>query len=141
MSFPIVRVVTLAALGWLLYRSRGPLTDWAEERPKPGDREQDSTAPRRVTVKGPKKDDVAEPPDVDITEPEAAAEPDDLTRIRGIGPAIAKHLNAAGITPWAQLAATEVSALQAILDEAGPRYRVHKPKAWPGLAAELASAN
>ena len=67
--------------------------------------------------------------------------PQALVKIRGIGPAIERLLNASGITTWAQLAATEVSDLQAILDQAGPRYRVHDPSTWPEQAAELAAAN
>ena len=80
----------------------------------------------------------------DEDEPEATAEADeppasdDLTRIEGIGPKIAGLLNAAGIHTWAQLAEAEVATLQKVLDEAGPRYRIHDPATWPqqaGLAA------
>ena len=59
--------------------------------------------------------------------------------VEGIGPKIEGLLNAEGIYSFAQLAATEVSAIQAILDADGPRYRIHKPGSWPqqsGLAAE-----
>ncbi len=116
MSFPFLRLAALAALGWIFYRSCGPRGQQDEKPPDAG----------------------AETPDAPGG---ASAEPDDLTRISGIGPAIARLLGAAGITTWAQLAATEVAALQAILDQAGPRFRIHDPSRWPGRAAELASAN
>ncbi len=71
----------------------------------------------------------------------AGAEPsasDDLTRIEGIGPKIEGLLKAGGIHNFAGLAKAEVSVLQSILDDAGPRYRIHDPGTWPrqaGLAA------
>ena len=81
------------------------------------------------------------------SEPQAEAEPavaddapaaaDDLTRVLGVGPKTAVLLNNAGITSFAQLAATPVEELQAILDEAGPRYRVIDPATWPEQAQEL----
>ena len=69
---------------------------------------------------------------------EASEEPDDLTRIEGIGPKIEGLLNAQGITTWARLADTDVASLQSVLDEAGPRYRIHDPGTWP-KQARLAS--
>ncbi len=66
---------------------------------------------------------------------------DDLTRIEGIGPKIAELLGARGITTWAQLAETEVSFLQSVLDDAGPRYRVHVPETWPRQAALAAAGS
>ncbi len=56
---------------------------------------------------------------------------DDLTKIEGIGPKIAGLLQAAGITTFAQLSNTEVSRLEAILNEAGSRYRLADPESWP----------
>lgn len=64
---------------------------------------------------------------------------DDLTRIEGIGPKISALLQAAGIRTFAQLAHTDVSRLQEILDAAGPRFRLADPGTWPEqarLAAE-----
>jgi large subunit ribosomal protein L17 len=69
----------------------------------------------------------------------AAAEPDDLTKIEGIGPKIAGLMNGGGIATFAQLAASSVDGLQEILNAAGDRYRVHDPASWPmqaGLAAD-----
>jgi large subunit ribosomal protein L27 len=63
---------------------------------------------------------------------------DMLTKIEGIGPKIAEHLNAAGITTFAGLAKTEVSAIQEVLDNAGKRYSIHNPGTWP-MQADLAA--
>ena len=74
------------------------------------------------------------PPAV-IAKPTAST-PDDLERIEGIGPKIAEVLQAAGITTFAQLAATEMSRLEQVLREAG--IKLADPTTWPeqaGLAA------
>ena len=63
--------------------------------------------------------------------------PDNLMRIEGIGPKISSVLQAAGITTFAQLAATDVSRLRQILTEAG-LAALADPSTWPeqaGLAA------
>ncbi|RME70040.1 MAG: 4Fe-4S dicluster domain-containing protein [Chloroflexi bacterium] len=70
---------------------------------------------------------------------EAPAQPDDLTKIEGIGPKINALLQNAGITTFAQLAATDVEKIQQILTEAGSRYQLADPGTWPQqakLAAE-----
>ena len=64
---------------------------------------------------------------------------DDLTKVEGIGPKIKGLLNDDGIWSFVQLSKAEISRLQKILDNAGPRYRVHNPKTWPDqskMAAE-----
>jgi predicted flap endonuclease-1-like 5' DNA nuclease len=66
-------------------------------------------------------------------------EPQDLTRIEGIGPKIAGLLNEAGILNYAQLAAAPVDRLVEVLRAAGSRYAMANPGSWPqqaGLAAE-----
>jgi predicted flap endonuclease-1-like 5' DNA nuclease len=76
----------------------------------------------------------------EIPAPMAAAEllpPDDLKRIEGIGPKISSTLQAAGITTYAQLAATEVSRLEEIIRQAG--IRIGFPGTWPEQAS-LAAA-
>ncbi len=63
---------------------------------------------------------------------------DDLTKVEGIGPKIKELLNADGIWSFVQLSNAEVSRLQKVLDDAGPRFRVHNPKTWAeqsGMAA------
>jgi len=61
----------------------------------------------------------------------ADGKPDDLKKIEGIGPKIAEHLNNGGINSFEELANAEISRLQEILDNAGPRYRMHNPGTWP----------
>lgn len=64
---------------------------------------------------------------------------DDLKLVEGIGPKIEELMHAAGITTWAQLAAAPNETLEAILDEAGPRFRIHDPATW-GKQAAMADA-
>ena len=63
-----------------------------------------------------------------------AAGATDLTVVQGIGPKIQELLRAAGIETLEQLAAAEVSDLQAILDQAGSRYSLQDPSSWPEKA-------
>lgn len=68
-----------------------------------------------------------------------SASPDDLERIRGIGPKIASVLQEAGITTFAQLADSEVDEIRQILGSAGPRLlQLTDPTTWPEQA-ELAA--
>lgn len=55
---------------------------------------------------------------------------DDLKMIEGIGPKIEGLLHEAGITTWKALADAPTEQVQAILDEAGPSYRMHEPTTW-----------
>jgi predicted flap endonuclease-1-like 5' DNA nuclease len=64
---------------------------------------------------------------------------DDLKAIEGIGPKIADLCVAIGISTWRQLADTDVSTLQRMLDEAGARFRMHDPSSWPRQAELLAT--
>ena len=70
-------------------------------------------------------------------EAQAAPLEDDLTLIEGIGPKINQLCHAAGIHTFADLAQTDVSRLQAILDEA--KLRIADPGTWPEQA-RLAAA-
>ena len=63
---------------------------------------------------------------------------DDLTRIEGIGPKINSLLQEAGISSFAQLADTDISKLDEILNTAG--ITIADPKTWPEQA-ELAAGN
>jgi predicted flap endonuclease-1-like 5' DNA nuclease len=66
------------------------------------------------------------------------ARKDNLKKIEGIGPKIEQLLYAEAIFTWDDLAKTEVSVIQAILDKAGSRYKMHNPESWP-FQAELAA--
>ena len=84
---------------------------------------------------------VAKP--VEVAKPAAAKTPatkspakaDDLTVVEGIGPKIAELLKNDGITSFALLASTKTEKLKAILDAAGPRYKMHDPGTWAKQAA------
>jgi predicted flap endonuclease-1-like 5' DNA nuclease len=71
-------------------------------------------------------------------EPEPASPPrsDNLKRVVGIGPKIEKLLKANGIATFAQLAQTEISRLQALLDEAGWE-NIADPSTWPEQAQQF----
>ncbi len=59
---------------------------------------------------------------------------DDLTKIEGIGPKIEQLLNEAGILNFAQLKSADHDTLKAILDNAGPQFKMHEPESWPKQA-------
>jgi predicted flap endonuclease-1-like 5' DNA nuclease len=72
---------------------------------------------------------------VEAVAPPRAAEalaPDDLQRIEGIGPKISGLLQAAGITTFAQLTASDVGRLEQIVREAG--ITIADPTTWPEQA-------
>lgn len=64
---------------------------------------------------------------------------DDLKVVEGIGPKIEGLLHDIGITTWRELADAPEAKIQQMLDDAGPRYRIHSPSTWAkqaGLAAD-----
>lgn len=64
---------------------------------------------------------------------------DNLQIIEGVGPKIEQLLKNSGYTSWGAVAVADYDALKKVLDDAGPRYRIHDPKSWPEqarLAAE-----
>lgn len=65
----------------------------------------------------------------------APVKSDDLTIVEGIGPKIAELLQAAGISTFAQLAATKPAAITAVLEAAGSKFQMHDPSTWPNQAA------
>ncbi len=65
---------------------------------------------------------------------------DDLKLVEGIGPKIEGLLNEADIHTWEDLANAPTEKVQAILDEAGPRYRMHDPATWSKQARLAADA-
>lgn len=65
---------------------------------------------------------------------------DDLKVVEGIGPKIEGLLNDAGIDTWQGLADAPTEKVQGILDEAGPRYRMHDPATWAKQAKLAAEA-
>ncbi len=76
----------------------------------------------------------AKPEPVAETPTAAPAKEDDLRKIEGIGPKISELLNLSEIMTFKQLAESSVDNLKSILEDAGPRYRVHNPSTWPQQA-------
>lgn len=71
--------------------------------------------------------------------PQNQATTDDLTLIEGIGKKIAEVLNAAGIDSFSDLSKYTKASLEAILEDAGGRYKSHDPTTW-AEQAELAAS-
>jgi predicted flap endonuclease-1-like 5' DNA nuclease len=60
--------------------------------------------------------------------------PSDIELVEGIGPKIAELLRDRGLGTFSALAQSTPAALRAILDEAGPAYRIADPGTWPEQA-------
>lgn len=73
--------------------------------------------------------------------PAAPAEPDDLTKIWGIGPKIAGLLQNNGIINFAQLSQTSTARLNEILESAGSRFSLANQATWPEQAAVAAKGD
>jgi large subunit ribosomal protein L21 len=58
----------------------------------------------------------------------SSAKPDDLTRIKGIGPKTAKVFQQAGILSYRKLAETSIQEISAVLENAN--YRLLDPSTW-----------
>lgn len=68
----------------------------------------------------------------------SSSNPNDLKVVEGIGPKIEGLLKADGINTWSELAAAELSQIEAVLEKAGSRYKLAQPRTWSqqaGLAA------
>jgi predicted flap endonuclease-1-like 5' DNA nuclease len=142
-----VVVVLALVLWWLISRSSKPREAPVIEIEIPAG--ELKAVPPAAVVESP--DVAAETPAMVKVEPRAPekpaapddlAGPDNLERIEGIGPKIASVLRAAGIVTFAQLAATDVSRIEQILEEKSPRLRrlVH-PATWPEQASLAASGD
>ena len=66
-------------------------------------------------------------------------EPDDLTRIEGIGPKIAELFNGHGITTFAGLATVSPDKIREILATEGGIVATRDPSTWPDQAQLAAS--
>lgn len=65
---------------------------------------------------------------------------DDLKVVEGIGPKIEGLLHDIDIKTWRELADAPEAKVQQMLDDAGPRYRIHSPSTWAKQAALAADA-
>ncbi len=88
--------------------------------------------------------DLQKGPRIDIKAAKAAGltikSETDFTVIEGVGPQISDLLHAGGITTIAELADSDPSRIQKILDAAGPRFKIANPGTWPDQA-NLATHN
>jgi len=64
---------------------------------------------------------------------------ENLKIVEGVGPVIEKILKSKGINTVADLSKTRIGVLRNILEEAGSRFRMHKPDTW-ARQAKLAAA-
>ncbi|HID82659.1 MAG TPA: hypothetical protein EYH06_08135 [Chromatiales bacterium] len=69
--------------------------------------------------------------------PKASSKPDDLRKVSGIGPKIAELLKADGIDSFASLAKADLTRIQSILKDAGPRYALADASSWSEQAQLL----
>ena len=65
----------------------------------------------------------------------------DLKIIEGIGTALEKILNLAGINSFEELSGYDETSLRQILSDAGSRFKVHNPSSWPQQAKLAAEGN
>ncbi len=71
----------------------------------------------------------------------ASAKPatiDDLTKINGVGPKLAKTLSSEGITSYAQVASMKATAIAKLLVDLDPRNKRFNTSDWPAQAKKLA---
>ena len=62
---------------------------------------------------------------------------DDLKVVEGIGPAIEKVLNEAGIHTYSEIVNTGADKIKTILEAKGSLFQFHNPATWPEQAALL----
>jgi len=73
------------------------------------------------------------------SESDAPVEPDDLTKVEGIGPKISSVLQKQGISTYSQLANTNVEKLKQIMTDA--KIRIAHPDTWPEQATLAATGD
>jgi len=90
-----------------------------------------ATAPKAATAK-------AAAPKAKAAPAAASGEGDDLTQLSGVGPALLKKLNAAGITTFAQIAAWTEADVSEFDEKLSLKGRIER-EGWIAQAKELAS--
>lgn len=100
---------------------------------KPAAKKEDAPAKAEAKKDAPKKEAKAAPAQTLFTAPEG--EPDDLTKIKGIGPVAAKQLAEQGITQFAQVAALSDKDIERI-DEAMP-FSADQISDWRAQAKDM----
>ena len=72
-------------------------------------------------------------------EAETASDPDDLTKVWGIGPKFAGMLNDNGVTTFAQLAKIDLETLRGWIESSGIRQSIANEESWAEQAGFLAA--
>jgi len=121
----LIFILALILVWWLLTRSTKQSAEEAEE-----------LSAQIIDEQEQQVEEVEEVSEEAVEEAPPPSEPDDLTRIEGIGPKINQLLQDAGITTYAQLAQADVDTIDSKLDEAGITFA--HPGTWPEQA-QLAS--
>ena len=93
---------------------------------------------KRITELEGKISDLQRGPAIDLKAAKAAGlaikTDTDFTVIEGIGPKINDLIHAGGITSFSELANSDPSRIQKILDDAGSSYSIANPGTWPDQA-------
>jgi predicted flap endonuclease-1-like 5' DNA nuclease len=133
-----IGVVTALIVWWWLENKGKKYTQKAPAK-EPRDEIQSIPLPTEDTPPG--EAPLAEAVQAETPEPPATppTEPDDLTKIEGIGPKINAALQEAGIRTYLQLADAKPAAIKQILSDAG--IRIGFPDTWPEQAALAAKAD
>lgn len=98
---------------------------------------QENGASKPAAPKAPAKPKAA-PVSQDAPNPFGKVKADDLKIIEGVGPKIADILANGGLDTWAKVGAADPEHIRTLLDEAGPRYKMHNPTTWPTQASMAA---
>ncbi len=133
----ILILIIIVILVWALLRNR-PKQDELPAHHEPEKEEQKKDVLVETSAEPANEGAIQETvPDVDGSKNLLVEIPDDLEIIEGIGPKIARLLQEAGITTFAQLAEVDIPRLKSILLAAN--LRVNDPTSWPEQA-KLASS-
>ena len=64
----------------------------------------------------------------------SASHGDDLTKIEGVGPKLAKLLGEHGVSSYVSLSKAKVGDLEKIIDAGGSKFNTAEPNSWPTQA-------
>ncbi len=118
-------------------RSAAEVADVAAKPRKPAKKAKDQKGETQVATK-PEPKAKAEPTAKGTDALAKAAKKDDLKKLAGVGPALEKKLNDAGITTYAQIAAWNADEVAEISEELALKGRIERDD-WVGQAKALTS--
>ncbi|MXX90177.1 MAG: 50S ribosomal protein L21 [Boseongicola sp. SB0677_bin_26] len=118
-------------------RSAAEVADVAAKRTRPAKKTKDQKVEKEAATK-PEPKAKAEPKAKGTDAPAKAAGNDDLKKLVGVGPALEKKLNEAGITTYAQIAAWNADEVAEINEELALKGRIERD-GWVDQAKALTS--